>query len=240
MRGNLREIGATAIRSRKQGEIIEQTGKKRTRLSPVDRREQLVTIGARLFAERPFSDVWIEQVAEQAGVSRGLVYHYFPNKRDFYTAVVRRGAQDAIRISEPDESLPLLERLRASLDHFLSYVEENENGFRAVYRGQHSADEEIRAVVREGRDLQAARIIEHFNPPGGPSPTLRLALEGWMNFNSAVILDWLETREISREVLLDLMTGALVGITIASLRADGSAELSELLGELQTQMAAVA
>lgn len=214
--------------------------KKRTRLSPDDRREQLVRIGARLFAERPFSDVWIEEVAVAAGVSRGLIYHYFPNKRDFYAAVVRHGSEDAIRISEPDAGLPPLDRLRASLDHFLEYVEKNENAFRAVHRGQHSADDEIRAVVREARDRQAGRIIEYLDPEDGASPALKLALEGWMNFNNSVILDWLEDRRaIEREMLLELMTGSLVGILIAAIRADGSAELPEMVGELQTQLAVV-
>jgi AcrR family transcriptional regulator len=52
----------------------------RQRLSPERRREQLLQIGARLFAEHPYEDVWIEEVAELAGVSRGLLYHYFPTK----------------------------------------------------------------------------------------------------------------------------------------------------------------
>lgn len=195
-------------------------------------------IGAQLFAERPFSDVWIEEVAKVAGVSRGLVYHYFPNKRDFYAAVVWRGAQETLRISAPDAELPPLKRLRDSLDHFLAYVEENENAFRAIHRGQHSADDEIRAVVRQTRNLQVERVIVHLDPPGGATPALRLALEGWMNFNASVILDWLETHEITRDVLLDVMTGSLVGIVIATLRADGTAELGELLEELQAQLAA--
>lgn len=182
--------------------------------------------------------MWIEEVAAEAGVSRGLVYHYFPNKRDFYAAVVWRGAQETLRISAPDKSLPPMKRLRDSLDHFLGYVEENEDAFRAIHHGQHSADEEIRAVVRETRNLQADRVIEHLNPPGGATPALRLALEGWMNFNASLLLDWLESREIARDVLLDVMTGSLVGIVIATLRAEGTAELGELLEGLQAELAA--
>lgn len=222
------------------GRIIKQKIKKRTRLSPEQRREQLVEIGAKLFAERPFSDVWIEQVADAAGVSRGLVYHYFPNKRDFYAEVVRHGAQDTLRITAPDPSLPPLQRLRDSLDHFLDHVEQNENVFRAIHRGQHSSDEAVRAAVRETRDQQSERIIEHLGPPVEATPTLMLALEGWMHFNESVVLDWLETRQIEREVVLELMTGSLVGILISALRADGSAELPELLEELQLQLQASA
>ncbi|MBI5310054.1 MAG: TetR/AcrR family transcriptional regulator [Actinobacteria bacterium] len=218
------------------GIIKKKKTKKRTRLSPELRREQLVEIGAQLFAERPFSDVWIEQVADAAGVSRGLVYHYFPNKRDFYAAVVRHGAQDTLRITAPDPELPPLQRLRDSLDHFLEYVEQRENVFRAIHRGQHSSDEAVRAAVRESRDEQAERIIAHLGPPVESTPTLMLALEGWMHFNESVVLDWLETREIGRDVVLDLMTGSLVGILISAMRADGTAELPEMLEELQLQL----
>ncbi|MGW2857715.1 helix-turn-helix domain-containing protein, partial [Streptomyces sp. NPDC001215] len=64
----------------------------RRRLSTGERREQLLAVGARLFSENPYDEVWIEQVAEIAGVSRGLLYHYFPTKRDFFAAVVERAA----------------------------------------------------------------------------------------------------------------------------------------------------
>jgi AcrR family transcriptional regulator len=47
----------------------------RTRLSTERRREQLLAIGAGLFAKRPYDEVWIDEVAEIAQVSRGLLYH---------------------------------------------------------------------------------------------------------------------------------------------------------------------
>ncbi len=62
----------------------------RRRLAPEQRRAQLLDIGARLFADRPYEDVWIEEVAELAEVSRGLMYHYVPTKRDFFAAIVER------------------------------------------------------------------------------------------------------------------------------------------------------
>jgi AcrR family transcriptional regulator len=194
-----------------------------------------------MFAERPFSDVWIEEVAEQAGVSRGLVYHYFPNKRDFYAAIVKHGTNNAIRLTEPDESLPPLQRLRASIDHYLEYVEANENAVRSVHRGQHSVDEEILAVIREGRDAQAERIVSFLIPDQEASPTLLLALEGWMNFNNAVMFDWLDTHAISRDKLLDLMTGALGGILVAAFRVDEQSTVGAgVLDELEAELAASA
>ena len=77
----------------KQGE------RTRRRLSTEERREQLLAVGARLFSESPYDDVWIEQVAEIAGVSRGLLYHYFPTKRDFFAAVVERESERMLRMT---------------------------------------------------------------------------------------------------------------------------------------------
>ena len=79
----------------------------RRRLSTGERREQLLSVGARLFSESPYDEVWIEQVAEIAGVSRGLLYHYFPTKRDFFAAVVERESERMMRMTAGDSAPPL-------------------------------------------------------------------------------------------------------------------------------------
>lgn len=215
-----------------EGFFISTTAKKRTRLAPEARREQLVRIGARMFAERPFNDVWIEEVAEEAGVSRGLVYHYFPNKRDFYAAIVDHGVQDTLRLTEPDESLPTDQWLPASISKFLDYVEANENAFRAVHRGQHSVDVEILTVIRAGRSKQIERIADYVLPDDPTSPTLMLALEGWMSMSNTIILDWLESRTVERETLIELLSGSLAGIVATALYSIGRADQIEVLRHL--------
>lgn len=205
--------------------------KKRTRLSPADRREQLVSIGARLFAEKPFSDVWIEEVAAEAGVSRGLVYHYFPNKKDFFAAVLRKGAEVALAMTAPVDDLPPRERLRHAIKQSLQYIESNENAVRSIYRGMHSADEEVRALVREVRDTQIQRILAYLPPEAASSPRLRLALEGWLQFNQVVILDWLETREIEREDLVDLCVASCVAVLASALQVDPEAGLRRIVDQ---------
>ena len=72
---------------------VNQGERTRRRLSTAERREQLLSVGARLFSDGPYDEVRIERVAEIAGVSRGLLYHYFPNKRDFFAAVVERESE---------------------------------------------------------------------------------------------------------------------------------------------------
>ena len=75
---------------------------RRARLSTDARREQLVALGVEIFSERPFDDVSIDDIAAAAGISKGLLYHYFPSKRDFYVAVVRHSADEMQAITETE------------------------------------------------------------------------------------------------------------------------------------------
>src|SRR5436853_7646623 len=84
----------------------------RTRLDIDLRRQQLVEVGMELFAKRPYDEVWVEEIAAAAGVSRGLLYHYFPTKRDFFVAVVRAQLERLAELTTPDTSKPALESLR--------------------------------------------------------------------------------------------------------------------------------
>src|SRR2546426_9142499 len=127
----------------------------RTRLDVDERREQLLQVGVELFGSHAYNEVWIEEIAERAGVSRGLLYHYFPTKRDFYVAVARAAVEDVRELTEPNRTLPPIERIRAGLDAFLRYAEERSQGFLAAYRGAVAGDAEVRALVERGRERQA-------------------------------------------------------------------------------------
>ncbi len=77
------------------------TDTSRARLSLDERRQQLLDLGLELFSQRPFEDISVEDIADAAGISRGLLYHYFPSKRDFYVAVVRVAAAELRALIEP-------------------------------------------------------------------------------------------------------------------------------------------
>src|SRR5437763_552097 len=82
------------------------SSRRRRRLSVEERRAELVALGLELFATQPYDDVWIEGVADRAGVSRGLLYHYFPTKRDYYLAVMHTAAEGIFVASTPSASAP--------------------------------------------------------------------------------------------------------------------------------------
>lgn len=192
----------------------------------------MVEIGARLFAERPFNDVWIEQVAQEAGVSRGLVYHYFPNKKDFFSAIVRHGMRHAFEVTAPDPSLPPDKWLKDGVERLVDFVEANANAFRAVFAGRHSVDEDVRAAVKENRDAQVQRICMLISPDEPVSETVRLGVEGWIAFLDAALLEWLDGRRIERNRLVKLICGSLIGTIVSALSADGNGHQIEQIRHL--------
>ncbi|WP_327319852.1 TetR/AcrR family transcriptional regulator [Streptomyces sp. NBC_01235] len=190
----------------------------RRRLSTEERREQLLSVGARLFSESPYDDVWIEQVAEIAGVSRGLLYHYFPTKRDFFAAVVERESERMLRMTAAVPGVPVRERLASGLDTYLEYVETHAHGYRAFHRADAAGDQAVRKVyqralaAQEGQILAALGADPEFGPVFEERPDVRLAVRGWLAFTTAVCLEWLRGSDLSRDQVRELCTRALLGV----------------------------
>ncbi|MCZ0206287.1 TetR/AcrR family transcriptional regulator [Streptomyces achromogenes] len=191
----------------------------RRRLSTEERREQLLSVGAKLFSESAYDDVWVERVAEIAGVSRGLLYHYFPTKREFFAAVVERESERMLRMTAAVPGVPVREQLTAGLDAYLGYVETHAHGFRAFHRADAAGDPAVRRVYRRALAAQERQILAAFaaDPEFGPvvesAPEVRLAVRGWLAFTTAVCLEWLGGEgELGRERVRDLCARALLGV----------------------------
>ncbi|MET9684038.1 TetR/AcrR family transcriptional regulator [Streptomyces coeruleorubidus] len=195
-----------------------QGGRTRRRLSTEERREQLLAVGARLFSESPYDDVWIEQVAEIAGVSRGLLYHYFPTKRDFFAAVVERESERMLRMTAAVPGVPVREQLAGGLDTFLEYVHTHAHGYRAFHRADAAGDQAVRRVYQRALGAQERQILAALaeDPEFGPAcegrPEVRLAVRGWLAFTTSVCLEWLRGTELSRDQVRELCARALLGV----------------------------
>jgi AcrR family transcriptional regulator len=184
----------------------------RKRLDPDSRREHLMVVGAALFAERAYDDVLIDEVARAAGISRGLLYHYFASKREFFVAILRVEGGKLAAATKPDPALAPLEQLRTSLDGYFRYVEGNRAGFRAIFRGSPSADATVRSIVQRNLDREADRLLAGISPGEPPSERLELAVYGWLAFLIATTLRWLDDEALTREELRELCVGTLVSL----------------------------
>ena len=186
---------------------------RRSRLTTDARREQLVALGIDIFSERPFDEVSIDDIAAAAGVSKGLLYHYFPSKRDYYVAVVRfaAGEMEALTEPDPDPELPPLER-------YLEYVETHARGYATVLRAGIGSDPAVAEIVEGVRRAMVARLLADMPVPDGgePSAALRVAVRGWVGFVEAASLDWLDHGELSRGELREMLIATLRGAVQAA------------------------
>ncbi|GGM38253.1 TetR family transcriptional regulator [Longimycelium tulufanense] len=176
------------------------------------RRHQLLEVGCELFASQPYDEVWIDHVAARAGVSRGLLYHYFGSKRDFLRAIVEHEAAALLAATEPDPDLPPPEQLRAALDGYLDYVANHPHGYRAIYRGTASTDAQVRTIIDNNLRQQEQRLLTALTYGESPSERLRLAIHGWIAFVVATCLDWLDNPTLDATAIRDLCADALTGI----------------------------
>jgi AcrR family transcriptional regulator len=192
----------------------------RTRLDLDERREQLIAIGTELFSARAYDEISIDDIAAAAGISKGLLYHYFPSKRHFYVATVRASADELRRVTEPEADVPPLERMRHSMDRYLDYVEHHAEGYATLLRGGIGSDVEVRAIVDDTRQAFVERVLSQVSPGAPAGAVLRHTVRGWVGFVEAVSLEWLDHRELDRTAMRDLLVGTLVHTLSAAVEVD--------------------
>lgn len=185
---------------------------KRTRLSPDRRREQLLDLGVRLLATRSLDELSIDLLAEEAGISRGLLYHYFGNKSAFHEAVVRHAARDLIAQTAPPPGGEPLERLLASVTAYVDYVLANFEGYVSLVRGAAGGNETLRGIYEESRDVLADRVFTE-DAQGdliADTARTRLIVRGWVAMVEELVIAW-RTRpgDVTRDELLAIIAGAL-------------------------------
>ena len=180
----------------------------RTRLDVDERRAQLVALGLEHFSQKPYDEVSIDAIAAAAQISKGLLYHYFPTKRDFYAAAIGEASRGLLEMTHSSEDLPPLERLRVGIEAYLFYVEEHGAAYTALFRGGIGSDPKVASLIEETRQRFLERLFEGI-PVAVPAALLRTTLRGWIGFVEAASLDWLEHKDLSRAAIRDLLGSML-------------------------------
>ncbi|MGW0118400.1 TetR/AcrR family transcriptional regulator [Streptomyces sp. NPDC003327] len=205
------------------------------RLSVEERRGQLLEAAQELFAHRTPEDVSLDDVAEAAGVSRPLVYRYFPGgKQQLYEAALRSSADALNRcFSEPPVG-PATERLGRVLDRYLAFVDTHDAGFSALLRGGSVAEtSRATAIVDEVRRAGAEQIFLHLDVER-PGPLLGMLVRTWIAAVEAASLIWLdEGKQPPAAELRDWLVDHLVALLAASSARD--AETAEAARRLLAQ-----
>src|SRR3954463_12547066 len=139
-----------------------------TRLDVDERRRRLLELGADLFTRFAYDELSMSRIAREAGISKALLYHYFPSKEAYFVATLETaaaaldartlepGAADVEERTRPDESLEPLEQLSGSLDAYLGWVEEYEDSYAKMIRSA-GAGPGGRMMLDRGRGGHPAR-----------------------------------------------------------------------------------
>jgi AcrR family transcriptional regulator len=190
------------------------SGLPRTRLHSDERRTQILRAAARIFSRRGYDEVSTAELAAAAGVSRGLLSHYFRTKRDLYLAVV------AALMAGPDLPLPdfvegatVEDRVGESVRSWLNLVERQSDAWlTATTIGASGRDGDVQALV----DGAVDRVVEGISSVAGLvrhgeiGEHVRASLRGYAGFANAVCREWLEHGRLTRDEVDVLLNGVLV------------------------------
>ncbi|MER7396382.1 TetR/AcrR family transcriptional regulator [Streptomyces sp. NPDC000151] len=173
----------------------------RRRMGVEERRDQLISVALGLFSHRAPEDVSIDEIAEAAGISRPLVYHYFPGKQSLYEAALGRAADElAARFVEPREG-PLGSRLLRVMGRFFDFVDEHGPGFSALMRGGPAVgSSRTSAMINGVRQSAYEQIVAHLGLDS-PAPRMELVIRSWISLAESTALQWLDGKRIPRAEL---------------------------------------
>jgi AcrR family transcriptional regulator len=185
----------------------------RRRLPPGERRSELVRVAAGEFAGKAYHDVLMTQVADLAGVSRALLYRYFPTKRDLFAAVYGDAASRLIAASPLKPGQDLVEQVLTGLDAHLDFFEANARTVLVANRGELAGDPVIQAIITEELAELRHAMLDAMGTEGRARARASTALYGWLSFVQSVCVDWLAggvlTRREVRDMCLRTLTASL-------------------------------
>ncbi|MFG3317187.1 TetR/AcrR family transcriptional regulator [Streptomyces sp. NPDC048171] len=185
-----------------------------------ERRQQLIGVALELFSRRSPDEVSIDEIASAAGISRPLVYHYFPGKLSLYEAALQRASDDlAARFEEPAQG-PLGARLLRVMGRYFDFVEEHGPGFSALMRGGPAVGSSTtNALVDSVRQAAYVQILSHLDVTDPPA-RLELVVRSWISLAESTALIWLDGRRIPRAELETQLVHDFAALTAVSAAYD--------------------
>ncbi|MPY77677.1 MAG: TetR family transcriptional regulator [Actinophytocola sp.] len=183
--------------------------RRRARQSPDERRKQLIGIGLEMLTTRPLHQITIDEVAAEAGISRSLLFHYFPTKRDYYADVVRAGSRRLLRATRVEGDS--IDDVVAGL---LSFIERRHEPYIALFRSS-GTDDWVHEIFRDTRAALTDQVLTALDI-AQPSELVRAAVGAWLAYAEELTLEWAQHGTGTRERVHTLLTGALEHIVRAA------------------------
>jgi len=182
------------------------------RLPPDERRELIVEAAARLFQQRPYAQVSTVEIAREAGIARGLLNHYFKDKRGLYLEIVRR----SVLLPVLEETVPAMtgasrkKQVDTAVTWFLDSAEPQATSYATVVGAEGSAvDPEVAAILDEADDLAARRVLQLVGIDED-NDTARAIVRCYGGMAKASVREWTQKDSLTREQVHELLSGVLV------------------------------
>ena len=177
---------------------------RRTRLSPAERRQQLLALGVEWLTDRALEDISVEDLAGSAGVSPGLVFHYFGTRQGLHLEIVRTARDAMLHATEPDLALPPRDRLHDVLERFVGFVQAHGATFYAVVRGASSGDPRVRETIQVARDVLSRHATDLLVAELGVERTrlFDVAVRGWISLAEQALVDAANDDSVSTDELV--------------------------------------
>ena len=192
----------------------------RRRLNAEDRRRQLVGIGLAMLIETPIQDLSLDHVAVEAGISRGLLFHYFPTKTDFYLACISAAGRRILRNTAPDAALPGTAQVRHMVTAMIEQIDRRRSFYLTLVHGSGVADPRVSEVYDSVRSVSTERVMRALMLPEG---SLHM-VHAWWAYVEDRALSWSGVPAEARTEPLDVLVahcesvlGVVLDVSAASL-----------------------
>jgi AcrR family transcriptional regulator len=194
------------------GEKPLTTAPSARRLAPDDRRRQLIGIGLEMLATKPIHALSIDEVAAAAGISRGLLFHYFPTKQDYYAAVVRAAARRLLAAAQAAADAEPARQLQSIVAAYVRFIDRHREPYVAMFRA--GADAQVRAIYEEVRDVLTDRALAASGVV--TTPVSRLTVRAWWSMVESMAVDHAAARVVPTEQLVRYAVGTLPWLLAAA------------------------
>lgn len=182
--------------------VTQKDARRWNRLDYDERRAQILATAQKLFAERPYGSVSTTEIAEAAGVTRGLLHHYFGTKRDLYLEVVRQLVHSPV--------VPAGHTWEENVDAWMDLIEEHRDAwFVAISAGETGRDQAMHEILDQARDRTATQVMQVLGLDGSDRPETRALVMAFGRFAEEVTREWLQRERLTREQARVILVGAL-------------------------------
>lgn len=156
-----------------------------------------------MIIETPIQDLSLDQVAVEAGISRGLLFHYFPTKTDFYLACISAAGRRILRNTAPDTSAPGVDQVRDMVTAMVEQIDRRRSFYLTLVHGSGVADPRVSEVYDSVRSVSTDRVLDALEL----EPAARPVVHAWWAYVEDRALSWsavpMQARRESLDALVD-------------------------------------